>query len=721
MTISSNTHVSDHGEFPELERYELRERPRYYFAANRREFVQILGAGLTVAVSVEVARGQIGGLGRSNQRLTERFHLGNDGTVTAFTSKVEIGQGSRTQITQAIAEELRVPIEQIQLVMADTARVPDDGGTAGSRTTPSTVPAVRNAAAALRKLLTELAAEQLSIDRDDVEMVHGTFLDPATERNVTLAELVADEGFAERLATAAVQADEAIVPVEDWSVLGESVDKIGGHEVVTGAAEYPSDIAREGMLYGKVLRPPSYDAKLTAIDSSVAKEMEGVTVVQDGDFIGCTAANSWQAKQAIEALAKSAEWEEQSQVSHDDLFEHLKQTASAEGGGRRRGSRHGDVASVEASLERSLNATYTIAYIQHAPMETRAAVAEWEDGKLTAWLGTQQPARVHGQLRDAFRLGEDKVRVIVPDTGGGFGGKHTGEVAVEAARLAKAAGKPVSLHWTREEEFTWAYFRPAGVIEVAASLDDEGKLLAWDFTNINSGGSAVNTPYQVPHARNRFLSADSPLRQGSYRALASTANTFAREMAMDELAELAGVDPLTFRVNHLPEGRLRDVLQVAAEKFNWNPRRARPTAPNRGLGLACGTEKGSYVAACAEVEVVNNRIRVLSICQAYECGAIQNPSNLRAQVAGSILMGLGGALSEEILFRNGKILNGSFSQYEVPRMRDMPELDIVLVNRTDLPSVGGSETPIIAVAPAIANAVHQATGKWLRSLPMRLG
>jgi isoquinoline 1-oxidoreductase len=372
-----------------------------------------------------------------------------------------------------------------------------------------------------------------------------------------------------------------------------------------------------------------------------------------------------------------------------------------------------------ADAQKKISAQYTVAYIQHAPMEPRAAVAEWNEGRLTVWTGTQQPARVHRELSESFRLADDQVRVIVPDTGGGFGGKHTGEAAVEAARLAKEAGQPVQLCWTREEEFTWAYFRPAGLIEVHAGVDASGRLVGWDFTNYNSGGSAIDTPYQVPNGRTRFIETDAPLRQGSYRALASTANTFARESAMDEVIELAAAEPLDFRLQHLKDERLKDVVRTVAEKFGW-PRRRADRAAGRGVGLACGTEKGSYVAACAEVEVVDGTIRVLRVCQAFECGAIQNPVNLRAQVEGCLIMGLGGALLEEIAFENGQISNPNFSSYRVPHMNHVPELDVVLLDRRDLPSVGAGETPIIAVAPAIANAIYQAVGARCRSMPLRV-
>jgi isoquinoline 1-oxidoreductase len=471
-----------------------------------------------------------------------------------------------------------------------------------------------------------------------------------------------------------------------------------------------------------VLRPPSLAAKLQSIDLAPAKALEGVTVVHDGNFVGCAAKTSWQAAQAVAALAQTANWESPAQPSSDDLYAHLKRTAGGSGGGRfgGRDTRSEDPSAALATLTKKIDAAYTIAYIQHAPMEPRAAVAEWNDGRLTVWTGTQQPSRVRDQLADAFRLRGDRVRVIVPDTGGGFGGKHTNDAAIEAARLAQAAGQPVSLRWTREEEFTWAYFRPAGLIEVRAGLDDAGRIAAWDFTNYNSGGSAVESPYRAGSGRSRFVGANSPLKQGSYRALASTANTFAREAAMDELAALAGVDPLAFRLTHLPDGRLKDVLQSVARRFDWKAKSAKPPA-GRGVGIACGTEKASYVATCAEVEVRGNEIRVVSVTTSYDCGAIQNPDNLRSQVVGCLMMGLGGALFEEIAFKDGVITNGRFSDYRVPRMSDLPQLDIELLDRKDQPSVGAGETPIIAIAPAIANAVAQATGKRLRSLPMKLG
>ena len=338
-------------------------------------------------------------------------------------------------------------------------------------------------------------------------------------------------------------------------------------------------------------------------------------------------------------------------------------------------------------------------------METRAAVAEWNGDKLTVWTGTSNPFSCRGELVRAFHVPEDGVRVIVPDYGGGFGGKHTGEAAVEAARLARAAGKPVSLKWTREEEFTWAYFRPAAVIDIEASLDAKGTLTSWHFININSGGAGGQ--HALPSRQDPIavsVQSDSPLRQSSYRALAATANNFARESFMDELAAAAGMDPLDFRLAHLENPRLRAVLEEAAKQFNWREK-VKQKQPGVGYGLACGTEKNSVVAACAEIAVdpAKNSISVRRVCQAFECGAILNPANLTSQVQGCIIMGMGPALREEMRFENGAITNANFKHYLVPRFSDVPEIDVHLLDRPDLPSAGAGETPIIAIAPAIAN------------------
>ena len=681
---------------------------------NRRTFVQLLGAGILVTVTSDVADAQRGG-GRGRSIPVEaRLQVGQDGIVTVMTGKVDEGQGCRTQLLQAAAEELRISPDKVKMILADTALVPDDGMTAGSRTTPQNVPPVRQAAATAREIMTQLAAEQWKVSPNSLQVQDGVITNSAANEKLTYGDIAKTQNLSEAFKQN-VSSNVALTPVDEWKVLGTSVHKPTGRDIVTGAHLYPSDIRRPDMLYGKVLRPPSYGATLKSVDLSKAKEMKDVVVVQEGQFVGVAAPTTFLTNQAIEAIAKTAEWDTVPHTSSDEIYQYLREHSRSgqRNSGRNAGS---DNFSKAAKV---LSETYHAAYIQHTPMEPRAAVAEWNDGNLTTWAGIDYPQRVQGDLARAFNLSNDRVRVIVPDMGGGFGGKHTGQAAEEAARLAKAAGRPVSIRWTREDEFTWAYFRPAAVIDCKGGLDENSSLIAWEFININSGNAALNTPYRIPSANERYISSDTPLSQGPYRCLAATANNFARECFMDELAAAAGEDPLDFRLKHLDNQRIRTVLEKAAKEFDWETKRKQNT-PEIGYGLACGTEKNSVVAACVEVgvNVKLGTIEVKKVCEAFECGPIQNPDNLLSQIQGCIVMGLGGALREEMKFKDGKILNASFSSYLVPRFKNVPQIDVHLVNKTDIPSAGAGETPIIAIAPAISNAVFAATRIRLRSMPM---
>jgi isoquinoline 1-oxidoreductase len=638
-----------------------------------------------------------------------RLRIAEDGRVTVYTGKVEVGQGSRTELTQVAAEELRVPPDRIRMVMADTDLVPDDGGTSGSRTTPATVPQVRRAAAAAREMLRERAAARWGVPPGDLEAADGRVWDRAGGRSLAYGELATDQRLE-------ANEDPPITAPEAWRVCGVSVPRVDGIALVTGAHRYTSDLCLPGMLYGKVVRPPTLLAKRLAADVADAEAMPGVAIVQDEHLLGVAAPGASEAERAAAAIR--ARWEVPAGPSSATLFDDLKaRPVEGEGWQRRGETQEGSVEQGMATADQTLAATYTVAYIAHAPLEPRAAVAEWSDGKLTVWTGTQQPFGVREALAEAFQLPVEQVRVIVPDTGSAYGGKHRGDAALEAARLAKAAGKPAKLVWTREEEFTWAYFRPAGVIEIRSGVARDGALLAWEMTNYNSGGSALASPwYRVPNVRTLYQPCAGPLRTGSYRALAATANHFARESHLDEVAASLGMDPLTLRLRNLRDERLRAVLEATAAKFGWSER---TPLPGRGFGLACGFEKGGYVATCAEVAVgPAGAWRVVRITEGFECGAILNPDNLRNQIEGAILQGLGGALSEEIRFENGQITNPNFSAYHVPRFNDVPEIEVVLIDRKDLPSAGGGETPLVCVAPAIANALFQATGRRVRRMPL---
>ena len=440
-----------------------------------------------------------------------------------------------------------------------------------------------------------------------------------------------------------------------------------------------------------------------------------MTAVHEGDFVGVAAPDPSTARRALQAIR--AEWERSPQPSERDLEEYLRShPVEDEGWG---GTFHHEAGDVERALAEAavrLVETYTTAYVAHVPMEPRAAVAGWEGERLTVWTGTQRPFGVRRELAEALGVEEARVRVVAPDGGGGFGGKHTGEAAIEAARLARATGRPVKVRWSREEEFTWAYVRPAAVIDVRSGAGADGALTAWDFTNLNSGAAGISCPYEIPNQRIDFQPTASPLRQGSYRALAATANHFARESHMDEVANRLRADPLDFRLRHIADERLAAVFRAAADRAGWVDR---SSEPGRGMGIAGGVEKDARVANCVELRMLPaGRLEIMRIVIAFECGAIVDPDNLMNQIEGATVMGLGGALFEVVHFDGGRISNPRLSQYRVPRFSDVPPIEVVLIDRTDIPSAGAGETPIVAVAPAIANAIFAATGRRIRSMPL---
>ena len=645
-------------------------RPWDLVPAAERDWFAVLPEGLVVAVEPEPGEGQW------STSAGAWLHAAADGTVTAFTGKVDVGQDNRTALSLLVAAELVVPVESVRLVMGDTDLCPYDEGTFGSRSIADSGPLLQAAAAAAQR---SLARRPLG----------------EGERRVELAPADA-VALAPALPTRARRATL---------------------EIVTGAARYPSDLTRPGLLHGGALHAPP-GARLRSLDLAAARALAGVTVVHEGEFVGVAAPDSETCVRALQAV--EVEWELPEGPGDDELAEYLRShPIELEGWG---GSFHheaGDVARAFTEAEVTLTATYTTAYLAHVPLETRAALAEWEGERLTVWTGTQRPFGVRAQLAQELGLPEERVRVLAPTAGAGFGGKHTGEAALEAARLARAVQAPVKVRWSREQEFTAAYVRPAAVIDVQSGAGGDGTITAWRFLNVNAGAAGIFCPYAIPNQQITFQPADSPLRQGSYRALAATANHFARESQLDELAHHLGVDPVELRLRHLEDERLAAVLRAAAGRAGWNEQ---PCPDGAGLGIACGIEKDGRVATCASVRVEpDRRLHVVRIVTAFDCGAIVDADNLTNQIEGAIVMGLGGALFEQVHLEHGRILTSSLTEYRVPRFTDVPPIDVILLDRPDLPSAGAGETPIVCVAPALANAIFAATGARLRSLPLLPG
>lgn len=595
---------------------------------SRREVLQALGAGAFLFAGAPV-----------------RIHPADDGTYTVYTGKVELGQGARTELTQAVAEELQVPADHIRLIMGDTSLCPDDGGTFSSLTTPLTVPAIRQDAADTR--------------------------------------------------------GGRITPPSDWKILGTPVPNVRGRDIVTGAHQYPSDLHVDGMLHARVVRAPYYRATLASLDGPA---------VRDGDLIAALAPDSVSATRL--AVDITAEWKSEpfpvNPSDHDALAAWFKanSTPPKEQPGAKYPplTRRGDAAKALSSTDRKLNFRFWLPYIAHTPMEPRAALAIWKEGAVEIHTGTQTPFPVRAEVAKALDLPESKVRIVAVNPGGGFGGKHKAECEIEAARLARIAGRPVKVAWTREEEFTCSYLRPAGLVEIESALGAHGKLDAWVHRNYNAGPPGLPTPYDTPNISCEFHRTPAPVRQGPYRSLAAMANVFARECHIDDWAATTKTDPWDFRMHNLADERLRIVLQ----KLGKGPG-----------GMACALEKDARIALRAEVAIEKNALRLKKFTFVGEYGAILNPLNLRNQITGALIMGIGGAMFEEVRFDLTTQHTRALSDYRVPRFADIPVIEVHLLDRRDLPSAGAGETAITMTAPAIANAVFGATGHRFTRLPFR--
>ena len=643
----------------EPERYELVDLLQQ-LTPDRRDFLKALGGGLFFLVTVRAQGGPV----------PVRVQVADDGTYRAFTGKVELGQGARTLLTQAFAEELGVPMDRVQLVMGDTLLCPDDGGTWSSLTAPQTVPVIRQAAAAVRAARTG-----------------GT---------------------------------DALTAPAAWKTLGMSVPNETSRAIVTGAKKYPTDLTALGLLHAVVVRSPHHRARLTSYDAKEAERMPGVRVLRDGDLLAVAAPDRATARRA--AAAVTAEWTPEPLVPQAEWPALFKTTAvePAEQPKARYPPllRRGDVSAGLRAAARTLSARYVMAPIAHVPLEPRAALAEWNDGVVTIRSGPQAPFLVRQEVAQALKVPVTQVRVIAADPGGAFGGKQRGECEVEAARLSRLAGAPIRLAWTRDEEFTVSYTRPAGLVEIESGVDAEGRLTALRFANYNSGAAGLTPPYEIPHHWIGFYRSTAVVRQGSYRSLAAVANTFARESLMDEWAHELKVDPVAFRLRHITDARLREVVEQTAARFGWAASRR---GNGRGVGMSCTIEKDARLALFVEVAVDGQAARLVRMVATGDFGAALNPDTLRNLMTGALIQGVGGALWEQVVYDGSAQRTRRLSQYRVPRFSDVAHVDVQVIDRRDLPSAGAGESPITLSAPAIAAAIFAATGTRHRALPMLAG
>ncbi len=645
--------------------------------------------------------------------LARWLRVGPDGRVTAYAGKVEYGQNIRTGFAVEVAEELRVPLSAVNVVLGDTNQTPWDMGTFGSQSTARVGLQLRMAAATARQVLLELAAQRLDLPKEDLVMSDGNVASNADPgRAFTYAQLLDGQTMEREIDKEAPLTEE-----RDFKVMGSDVRRIDAEARVTGRAVYAQDVLRAGMLFARILRGPSLGARLVDVDSSAAEHMPGVvSVVRDGDLVAVLADDDESADRALSVI--QATWEGGKQGFTIDVPTILAETKRDPVAVQEAG----DVEEAFRRADHILEATYYAPHISTLPMEPRAAVAEWDGDGLTVWAGTQRPFGLRTELAGTFRVPETDVRVISMEIGGGFGTKSWYPTGAEAVKLARLAGRPVRVAYNRQEDATEGTFRPAALIEIKSAFRTDGKITAWQCEAIHAGPlgyiaqRGAQTPYAVEDVAVNVYCADSLVRVGSYRSLGAAANHFARESHIDEIASTLEIDPFEMRMRNLADARYRHVLEAAATQFGWQPGAA-PT--RRGVGQSIGEDVGSYVASCVELAVEGREIRVRRVVTAIDCGLVVNPEGVRNQIEGSTVMGLGGALYEAIEIGDGSVLNTSLSRYQVPRITDSPEIEVVLAGDPGAPSTGAGEPGLVTIAPAVANAVFDATGQRIRELPLK--
>jgi len=683
---------------------------------DRRTFLKLVGGGVVVLVRW----GPEPLLAQERRSLYPTdfnlyLRIGNDGRVSVFSGKIEMGQGVMTSMAQMAAEELRVSLDVIDMVMGDTDRCPWDMGTFGSLTTRMFGPALLAAAAEAHEVLLQLAAEKLEVAPDQLKVVNGVVsLTDNPEHSVTYAELTEGRAIARELDGKAV-----LRAVGEFTVMGRSPNRLDARAKVTGAALYAGDIHLSGMLYAKLLRPPAHGATLVSVDTSAAAKIEGVSVVQEQDLVAVLHANPETAQAALDRV--TAKWKEAPPgADQDGIFDELLQRAPAP----QVTASKGDVTGSVPAGARVFESTFNKGYVAHAPMEPHTATAQLEEGKLTVWASTQTPFPTRDRLAAALGMSSEQVRVITPYVGGGFGGKSAGRQAEEAARLAKLTGKPVQVAWTRAEEFFYDTFDPAAIITIRSAVTEDGAITLWDEDIYLSGDRGAALFYDIPNQRLRVSGSWRGQGQevhrfgvGPWRGPGANMNIYARESHIDTMAAAIGLDPLELRLRNLSDERMRRVLAAAAKQFGWKP----ATAPSgRGWGIACGEDAGSYVALMAEVAVNTTKgtVEVERVVCAQDMGVVVNPVGATMQIEGCIMMGLGYVLTEELHFSGGQILDTNFDTYQLPRFSWLPRIEAVLVPHDDLAPQGGGEPAIVAMGAVISNAVFDACGARMQRLPM---
>jgi len=716
---------------------------------SRRAFLKSSGA-LVIAFSLDAfaqapAAPSLPGSLAGNRMLNAWLRIDPDGTVTIFTGKIELGQGIGTALAQIAADELDVDLKRIRLVHGDTALTPNEGQTAGSLSVQTSGTAVRYACAEARAMLLAAAASKLSIPANDLKVVDGTI-----NGSVTYWAL-AGELDLKKEATASVKPK----PPSEHQWVGKSIPRHDIPKKFTGGAAYVQDIRLPGMLFGRVVRPPSPGAKLASLDESSVKRMQGVVaVVRDGDFVAVATEREEQAIKARAALAKSAVWKESATLppSGAELYQHMQ---SLDVPAQVMVDR---TSATAAPAAKTLQARYTRPFQLHGSIGPSCAVAQWADGKLRVWTHSQGVYPLRGDLANVFGIEPSAVRCTHAEGAGCYGHNGADDVALDAALLARATnGRPVKLQWMRDDEFMWEPYGSAMVMQLGASLDAQGNVVSWSHelwshphsrrpgqskgshtlaarhlekpvgaapvgdVPLPSGGSDRNAipGYDFPSVKvAKHFILDSPLRTSALRTLGGYANVFALESFMDEAALAAGVDPVEFRLRHMKDPRARAVIEATAAKAGW-----RAGNKDWGFGYARYKNIGCYCAVAAQVEIDRGTgaARVLRAVSGVDAGQAVNPDGIANQIEGGFIQSASWTLKESVSFDRTRVRTRSWNDYPIMRFEEVPQVDVLILNQPDQPFLGVGEGSQGPAAAAIANAIASLTGRRLRDLPFTPG
>ncbi|MEX2369582.1 MAG: molybdopterin cofactor-binding domain-containing protein [Bacteroidales bacterium] len=691
---------------------------------DRREFFRKMGGGLIISFSLGGLPALAGTQNRSEDEVNAYLRIGEDGRVTLFTGKIEMGQGPITSLPMMLADELDVSLDSVDIIMGDTDLTPYDNGTFGSLSTRQYGQIMRGAAAKARAILLEMAATELAVPVKDLQVKEGIVsLVSDPEKKISYSELTKGKKIMKTIdETVEMKQPDAFI------YMGTSRLHVDAYDKVTGRAKYSGDIQLPGMMYARIVRPPSLGAKLRSIDTSGAEEIEGTEIIRDGDFIAVLNASQDLADVALARV--NAEYEEEKAVvDHESIYEHITKSVD----NSREVASAGTPGQGEKESEQVFESDYHDPYLAHAPIENHTATAYFEGDRLIMWASCQTPFPTRDDIADALGISQDKVHMKQVFVGGGFGGKIYNPQAIEAAKLAKLSGKPIQLVYTRQEEFMYDRLRPAAVVKIKSGIDGNGRMKYWDYDLYMGGTRGATHFYDIPNHRTTHHSVSRatqdahpsyngnwphPWYTGAWRGPSNNTNTWARESQIELMAAAAGKDPLQFRLDHLEgDPKMAEVLRLGAKKFGWTPA---PGPSGRGYGIACGIDAGTWLAVFAEVKVDRStgHIQVVRAVVSQDMGLVVNPQGAIIQAEGGLIMGLGYTLSEEIRFEGRRMLDRNFDTYSLPKISWTPEIEVVFVDKQHEPPQGGGEPSVVGIGGAVANAVFDATGARMFRLPL---